>query len=138
MMSNQRYSAEFRDEGVRQVLDRGYSVKEVSERVGVSWHSLYKWVKTVRPTPERQHDEELLEAKREILSLRARSRRVVSTEAQGSTMTFGKQASVVGGTGSLGSCERTKSRRCVDTRHRRIALGSLHSSPRTGLSRSSR
>ncbi len=75
-MSNQRYSAEFRDEAVRQVLDRGYSVKEVSERLGVSSHSLYKWVKTVRPAPEKQHDEELLEAKREILSLRAKLRRV--------------------------------------------------------------
>ena len=75
-MSNQRYSAEFRDEAVRQVLDRGYSVKEVSERLGVSSHSLYKWVNTVRPAPEKQHDEELLEAKREILILRAKLRRV--------------------------------------------------------------
>ena len=35
-MSNQRYSPEFKDEAVRQVLDRGYSVAEVSERLGVS------------------------------------------------------------------------------------------------------
>jgi transposase len=35
-MSNQRYSPEFKDEAVRQVLDRGYSVAEVSERPGVS------------------------------------------------------------------------------------------------------
>jgi hypothetical protein len=32
-MSNQRYSPEFKDEAVRQVFERGYSVKEVSERV---------------------------------------------------------------------------------------------------------
>lgn len=40
-MSNPRYSAEFKEEAVRQVLDRGYSVKDVSERIGVSAHSLY-------------------------------------------------------------------------------------------------
>ena len=44
-MSNQRFSPEFKDEAVRQIVDRGYSVTEVSERLGVSAHSLYKWVK---------------------------------------------------------------------------------------------
>jgi len=74
-MSNQKYAPEFRDEAVRQVLDRGYSVKDVSERLGVSAHSLYKWVKAVRPTPEHIKNEELLEAKREILKLKAELRR---------------------------------------------------------------
>ncbi len=32
-MSNQRYSEEFKSEAVRQVIDRGYSVKEVAERI---------------------------------------------------------------------------------------------------------
>jgi transposase len=44
-MSNQRYSPEFKDAAVRQVADRGYSVTEVSQRLGVSTHSLYKAVK---------------------------------------------------------------------------------------------
>ena len=48
-MSNQRYPPEFKDEAVRQVLERGYSVAEVSQRLGVSPHSPYKWVKTVKP-----------------------------------------------------------------------------------------
>lgn len=74
-MSNQRYSAEFREEAVRQILDRGYSVTEVSERLGVSTHSLYKWVKAVKPSPDKRRDEELLEAKRENLQLRAALRR---------------------------------------------------------------
>ena len=34
-MSNQRYSPEFKDEAVRQIVDRGYSVAEVLERLGV-------------------------------------------------------------------------------------------------------
>lgn len=33
-MTNQRYSPVFRDEAVRQVLDRGHSAREVSERLG--------------------------------------------------------------------------------------------------------
>jgi transposase len=37
-MSNQRYTPEFKDEAVRQIVDRGYSVTEVSERLGVSAH----------------------------------------------------------------------------------------------------
>lgn len=48
-MSNQRYSPVFKDEAVRQIVDRGYSVAEGSERLGVSAHSLYKWVKAVKP-----------------------------------------------------------------------------------------
>jgi transposase len=74
-MSNQKYTAEFREEAVRQVLDRGYSVKEVAENLGVSAHSLYKWLKEVKAPPEKRRDEELLEAKREILKLRAELRR---------------------------------------------------------------
>ena len=74
-MSNQKYSAEFREEAVRQVLERGYSVKEVSANLDVSSHSLYKWLQGVRPSPDNQRDEELLEAKREILNLKAKVRR---------------------------------------------------------------
>lgn len=74
-MSNQKYTAEFREEAVRQVLDRGYSVKEVSENLGVSKHSLYKWLREARPSSETRRDEELLESKREILKLRAELRR---------------------------------------------------------------
>ena len=46
-MSSQRYSPEFKDEAVRQIVDRGYCVIKDSERRGVSAHSLYKWVKAV-------------------------------------------------------------------------------------------
>lgn len=34
-MSNLRYSPEFKDEAVRQVLERGYSAAEISQRLGV-------------------------------------------------------------------------------------------------------
>jgi len=74
-MSSQRYTPEFKDEAVRQVLDRGYPVAGVAERLGVSAHSLYKWVKAVKPDNTEQRANELVEAKSEILKLRARLRR---------------------------------------------------------------
>jgi len=74
-MSSQRYSPEFKDEAVRQIVDRGYSVSEVSERLGVSSHSLYKWVKAVTPDKSEQNTAELVEAKSEVLRLRAQLRR---------------------------------------------------------------
>jgi putative transposase len=44
-MGTPRYTEEFKAEAVGQILERGYSVKEVAERIGVSTHSLYKWLK---------------------------------------------------------------------------------------------
>lgn len=70
-MSTQRYTPEFKEEAVRQIVDRGHSVAEVSERLGVSAHSLYKWVKLVKPDKTEQHATELIQAKSEVLKLRA-------------------------------------------------------------------
>jgi len=74
-MSNQRYTLEFKEEAVRQVLERGHSVAEVSDRLDVSAHSLYKWIKAVQPSESEQTEKELVEAKKEILKLRAELRR---------------------------------------------------------------
>ena len=75
-MSSQRYPPEFKDEAVRQVLKRGYTFAEVSQRLGVSAHSLYKWVKLVKPDKSDEQAAELVEAKSEILRLRAQLRRI--------------------------------------------------------------
>ncbi len=75
-MSSQRFTPEFKEEAVRQVVERGYSVAEVSARLGVSTHSLYKWVKAVTPDRTEKQAADLLEAKSEILRLRAQMRRV--------------------------------------------------------------
>lgn len=75
-MSKQRFSSEFKEEAIKQVTERNYSVSEVSARLGVSAHSLYKWVKAVSPDNSEQTSKELLEAKSEILRLRAQMRRV--------------------------------------------------------------
>ncbi len=74
-MSNQRYAPEFKEEAVRQVVERGYSVAEVSARLGVSAHSLYKWVKAVSPDKSAEYEKDLLEAKSEVLRLRAKLHR---------------------------------------------------------------
>ena len=75
-MSSQRFTPEFKEGAVRQVTERGYSVIEVSARLGVSTHSLYKWVKAVTPDKTEKQVAELLEAKSKILRLRAQMRRV--------------------------------------------------------------
>jgi transposase len=74
-MSNQRFSPEFKDEAVRQIVDRGYSVTEVSERLGVSAHSLYKWAKAIKPDKTDEQAAALIEARSEVLKLRAQLKR---------------------------------------------------------------
>src|SRR5512138_1760804 len=44
-MSSKRYSEEFRQEAIRQVVERGYPVKEVAARLGVTEHTLYLWIR---------------------------------------------------------------------------------------------
>ena len=75
-MSGQRYTPEFKNEAVRQVVERGYSVVEISQRLGVSKHSLYKWVNAVSPDKTEHQAEELAAAKSEILKLRSQMRRL--------------------------------------------------------------
>ncbi|SFR16789.1 transposase [Enterobacter sp. kpr-6] len=70
-----RFTPEFKEEAVRQITERGYSVAEVSDRLGVSAHSLYKWLRAIKPHNSEQHARDLLEAKSEILKLRAQLKR---------------------------------------------------------------
>ena len=73
-MSGKRYTNEFKNEAVRQVADRSYSVVEVSERLGVTTHSLYAWLKKFGP--KQDESPELDEAQRELRRLKAELRRV--------------------------------------------------------------
>ncbi|MEB2704029.1 IS3 family transposase [Citrobacter koseri] len=74
-MGTPRFTPEFKEEAVRQISERGYSVAEVSDRLGVSAHSLYKWLRAIKPDNSEQHARDLLEAKSEILKLRAQLKR---------------------------------------------------------------
>ena len=75
-MANGKFTEEFKEEAVKQVKERGYRVSEVSERLGVSKHSLYKWLKQARGNNGRHgkdHEEALL---KENLRLKNELKRV--------------------------------------------------------------
>jgi transposase len=73
-MNQKRYPEEFKIEAVRQIVDRGHPVAEVSTRLGVSQHSLYKWIKQ-QQTPPGQRKEQLSQAE-ELRRLKAELKRV--------------------------------------------------------------
>ncbi|HHT5677194.1 TPA: IS3 family transposase [Raoultella planticola] len=74
-MGTPRFTPEFKEEAVRQITERGYSIAEVSERFGVSAHSLYKWLRAVKPDNNGQQAQDLLDARTEILRLKAQLKR---------------------------------------------------------------
>jgi transposase len=59
-MSDQRYTPEFEDQAVSQVIGGRHSVQELGQRLGVSAHSIYKWVNAVKPNNSARHDEGLI------------------------------------------------------------------------------
>ena len=42
-MGTGKFTDEFKRDAVAQITERGYAIKEVSDRLGVSLHSLYAW-----------------------------------------------------------------------------------------------
>jgi transposase len=67
-----RYSTEFKSEAVAQVVERGYTVREVAKRIGVSEHSLYQWVKRSRQQDDRSSSAADLAAENARLKLQLR------------------------------------------------------------------
>lgn len=74
-MKRARYPEEFKQEAVKQVVERGYSVPDVAGRLGVSAQSLYKWLKDYSPNPVQRYEAELKEVRRENLRLKAELQR---------------------------------------------------------------
>ncbi len=55
-----RYTDEFKQEAVNQIVVHGYSVQDVSQRLGVSTKSLYDWQKRFsKPKVKRESDKDL-------------------------------------------------------------------------------
>ena len=55
-----RYTDEFKQEAVNQVVVHGYPVLQVSQRLGITNKSLYDWIKKFsKPPKARQEDEDL-------------------------------------------------------------------------------
>ncbi len=69
-MGTSNYSDEFKRDAVHQITVRGDPVREVSRRLGVSTHSLYKWMKLFAdPAPKTSgvdHEAENRRLKREL------------------------------------------------------------------------
>lgn len=60
MSSQNRYTDEFKRDAIAQVVDRGYPVSEVAERLGVSTKSLYTWkAQFSKPAKERAAEADL-------------------------------------------------------------------------------
>lgn len=74
MTKNQPYPEEFRIEAVKQITERGHKVAEVSARIGVSQHSLYKWIK-IYSAPADVRQTQNVQAE-ELRRLKAELRRV--------------------------------------------------------------
>lgn len=47
-ISNKRYTAEFRAEAVKQVIERGFTVVDVAARIGLPKHTLYGWMQSAK------------------------------------------------------------------------------------------
>ena len=67
-MSGQiRYSDEFKIDAVAQVKERGYPVKEVAARLGISTKSLYTWIaKFSKPKRQSAQEAEIRRLKNEL------------------------------------------------------------------------
>lgn len=71
MSAQNRFSDEFKKDSVSQVVNRGYPVAEVVERLGVSSKSIYTWkMQFSKPgkAPEREDEQaaEIRQLKREL------------------------------------------------------------------------
>lgn len=67
-MGKPNFSDEFKRDAVVQITDRGYPVAEVSQRLGVSPHSLYAWKKQFAKVAsgDASKDAEIRQLKREL------------------------------------------------------------------------
>ena len=68
-MGTSNYSNDFKRDAVHQITVRRYPVREVARRLGVSTHSLYKWLKLFgEPSPKPGVDHEAKNRRRGIYS----------------------------------------------------------------------
>ena len=74
-MSSRRFSQEFKEQAVRQIVEQSQRVADVSQQLGVSAHSLYKWLKAFRPAAAAgELAEELTEIRNELSRVQAQLR----------------------------------------------------------------
>ncbi len=96
-MGTPRFTPEFKEESVRQITERGIQWQRCLTGWGGSAHSLYKWLRAIKPDNSEQHARDLLEAKSEILKLLHHSRRSCSTFStiRSNTTSLGQAAPIM-------------------------------------------
>jgi transposase len=67
---NKKYPDEFKQEAVRQVIEKGHSVTDVAKRLGISDKSLYYWVSKAKVSASQSAEQE------EIRKLKVELKRV--------------------------------------------------------------
>jgi transposase len=73
-MKRTKYTAEFKSEAVKQILDKGHSATEVSSRLGVPVGLLYTWARKLKG-PDEQPIEDVKALQAEMTKLKAELRR---------------------------------------------------------------
>ena len=85
MSKGKRYTKEFKIEAVKQVTDRGYSIAEVSERLGICSKTLYHWRSQLSKKPtvvkSKSSDDQLRIAKLESELKRVKEERDILKKA---------------------------------------------------------
>jgi transposase len=74
-MQRAKYTSEFKEEAVRQVVDKGHSVVDVAKRLGIGDKILYKWVKKFKDANEPVAIDEMKSMQAELNRLKAELRR---------------------------------------------------------------
>jgi transposase len=73
-MRGKRYPEEFKIEAVKQVVDKGFTMTDVAQRLGVTYKSLHSWVQKYSKTDRSRAAEDSQQS--EIRKLKAELRRV--------------------------------------------------------------
>lgn len=71
-MSKKRYSQEFKEEAMKQVIEDGYSVPKVAKEIGITDVTLYQWLKKMGwKSGDQKAIKELSSAELEIKKLKS-------------------------------------------------------------------
>jgi transposase len=73
-MKRTKYTAEFKEEAVKQVIDKGHTVVDVAKRLGIAEGVLYTWVSKFKKA-DKPESSDLKAMQAEIAKLKAELRR---------------------------------------------------------------
>jgi len=92
-MKRTKYTPEFKEEAVKQVIDKGYAVPDVSKRLGIAEGVLYTWVSKFKKADEPESND-LKAMQAEMAKLKAELRRTTEERdiLKKATAYFAKQS----------------------------------------------